>query len=235
MRHRDTKAQRCRGTEQACSPLRSGSLRAFVPLCLCAFAPLLFYPSPAAAGIVETIRQRYSGAASFSADVDLSVRWLVREKTESHSGKLWLAPGDRFRVELGPTTWVSDGKALWQYNSQMGQVIIRRLKDIDLADYPSQLLSTYLNGYTYQVLEDTERQAVLRWQADSAARASSLYQAITIHYDKKKCAVTSLLVVDRQQNESTYLFKRSTFGAAPGPAVFTFDVPKGARVLDERN
>jgi outer membrane lipoprotein-sorting protein len=197
--------------------------------------PLLFCPSPAAAGIVETIRQRYNGATSFSADVDLSIRWAVREKTESHAGKLWLAPGDKFRVELGPTTWVSDGTAVWQYDSKTGQVIIRRLKDIDLADHPSQLLSTYLNGYTYQVTQDTERQAVLQWQADSAARVSSLYQSITIYYDKLKSAVTSLLVVDRQQNESTYLFKRTVFGAAPPPEVFTFVVPKGARVLDERN
>jgi len=43
----------------------------------------------------------------------------VREKTDNMHGSVVLAPGDRFRADLGTTLWVSDGTTLWQYDKAL--------------------------------------------------------------------------------------------------------------------
>jgi len=187
----------------------------------------------AEAGIVEELRKRYGTERTLVTEFDLTILWKVREKQESSSGKLYLAPGDKFRVELGPTTWVCNGQTVWQYSSRTDQVLIKRLLDIDLAAHPSQILSRYVNDYAYDVLENTQKRAVLQWEADTGS-PPPLYTSITIHYDKAKDAISSLVVIDRHGNESTYLFKKTEFGVDIPRTVFEFEIPKGVDVLDER-
>jgi outer membrane lipoprotein-sorting protein len=194
---------------------------------------LVLCGATAGAGVLETVRQKYGPQASIATEVDITTRWYVREKTESHSGRLYLAPGGKFRVELDGSTWGCDGRDLWQYSSQANQLVVKPLSGVDLSDHPSQMLSVYLSRYAYRTVEDGERQAVLQWLADSAS-GSSFYRCIRFVYDKKKGFVTSLTVTDRQENQTTYLFRHTVFGRALGAELFTLNVPKGARVLDER-
>lgn len=186
------------------------------------------------AGIVETIRAQYSGSQTLVTEFDLTILWKVREKQESNSGRMQLSPGDKFRVQLGPTTWVCNGQTVWQYSSRNKQVIIKRLLDFDMSSHPSQMLATYVNDYDYEVLEDTERQVILQWQAGEDEK-KAFYRSITIYYDKRAKAVSSLILVDRHGNESTYRFKRTVFGQEIPRETFEFEIPKGAHVLDERD
>jgi outer membrane lipoprotein-sorting protein len=188
---------------------------------------------PVRADLIQQLRERYAAGATLTTEFDLTILWKVREKQESSSGRLFLAPGDKFRVELGPTTWVCDGQTVWQYSSRTKQVLIKRLLDIDLAAHPSQILSRYVSDYEYRVLEDTDKRAILQWEADTGS-PPPLYTSITIHYDKAEDAISSLVVIDRHGNESTYLFKKTTFGSEIPRKVFEFEVPKGVEVLDER-
>ncbi|MBD3239956.1 MAG: hypothetical protein GF331_05175 [Chitinivibrionales bacterium] len=185
-------------------------------------------------GIVETLKKKYSGDQTIVADFDLTILWKVREKQETKSGRLQLAPGDKFRVELGPTTWVCNGQTVWQYNNKANQVVIKRLLDYDLSQQPSQILSTFVNGYEYEVLEQNDRQAILQWEADSSD-TRSFYRTVTIYYDMRKQSLSSLILVDRHGNESTYLFKRTAFGEDIPQEVFEFEIPKGVHVLDDRS
>jgi len=184
-------------------------------------------------GVLETIRAAYGSERTLSTDFDLTILWKVREKQESKSGRMQLAPGDRFRVEMGSATWACDGQTVWQYSSQTNQVVVKRLLDFDISSHPSQMLATYVRGYDYRVLEEDERQATLQWEADSA-QASASYRLITLTFDKRKGVVSSLVVIDRHGNQSTYTFKRTAFGESMPRSTFEFAIPKGADVLDER-
>lgn len=188
----------------------------------------------AEAGIVETLKKKYSGDQTIVADFDLTILWKVREKQETKSGRLQLAPGDKFRVELGPTTWVCNGQTVWQYSEKANQVVIKRLLDYDLSQQPSQILSQFVNGYEYTVLEQNDRQAILQWEADSSG-SRQFYRTVTIYYDMRKQSLSSLILVDRHGNESTYLFKRTAFGKDIPKETFEFEIPKGVHVLDDRS
>jgi outer membrane lipoprotein-sorting protein len=186
----------------------------------------------AAPAIPSLIRQKYGAETTFRCEFDLTIFWKVREKTEHKSGTLYIAPGDRFRLELGKALWVSDGRTYWQYSAATAQVVIKKLLDVDLSMYPSQIISTYLTKYEFTLLEADDRQAVLSWQAPRDAKTET--RAMTLWVESKNLTLKKLLVVDAGGNESTYTFKKSALGAEIPDATFTFSIPEGAAVLDNR-
>jgi len=184
--------------------------------------------------IIEQVRRNYNPQTVIEADIVLTIDWKVREKQEQKQGHITLAPGDRFRVELDNTIWVCNGQTFWQYNSATGQVIIKRLLDVDLSSHPSQLFETYLRTYRYEVAQQDADRAVLAWKADSSS-AGSFYTSITLSVDRKKTILQSIAVVDRNGNASTYEFRKTRLGGDVQKSRFEFETPKGAHVLDTRN
>jgi chaperone LolA len=203
-----------------------------LPTVACLLVVPALFPTVAAAGIVDSVRAKYGDNASVQTDVTVTISWKAREKEESRSGRLWLAPGDRFRIEMDNTVWTCDGQTLWQYGAGSGQVIIKRLHDVDLSSHPSKVFATYLTK-KYVVASEDQRQAVLVWKADSAAASTAPYREVTLMVDKSDCTITKLSMTDKSGNVNTYAFRKTRFGAI-APEKFVFAVPKGARVLDSR-
>lgn len=198
-----------------------------------ALAALTLLASNLHADIIETIRNKYNANAPISSELTLNIYWSVREKEETRTGELFLAPGDKFRVELDRSTWVCDGQTVWQYNRNTNQVIIKRLLDIDLSSHPSQILKRYLSDYEYQIREKTDRRAVAVWQADSSD-AGAEYRAITVEIDAKRALIERLVTVDSRGNRAAYVFSDTEIGAEIPAETFTFTIPRGVDVLDTR-
>jgi outer membrane lipoprotein-sorting protein len=186
-------------------------------------------------GLLARVTKNYSGAVALTTTFDVKIVWKVREKEETKHGKIVWAPADRFRIELGDSKWVCDGATVWQCdNTPSLQVIIRRLSSCDPSQLPSRMLSRYLTSYAFKEQKGKEGTTVFAWSFDSsAAPQKGEARSISFTVDPKTAVVRELLVVDKSGNESTYRFRATTFAAPPKEA-FSFDVPKGARVLDER-
>ncbi|HAJ78238.1 MAG TPA: hypothetical protein DCO75_00580, partial [Fibrobacteres bacterium] len=106
--------------------------------------------------IMKTVRSMYSDNASIEISFNLHIFWKIREKEETKSGRIILARGEKFCVEIGASAWVSNGETLWQYSPDEngGQVVIKRLSDVDASALPSKLLSAYLDKYSYKLKEE---------------------------------------------------------------------------------
>jgi outer membrane lipoprotein-sorting protein len=185
-------------------------------------------------GLLSRVAKNYSGDVSLSASFDVKILWKIREKEETKHGKIICAPGDRFRIELGDSRWVCDGTTLWQYDKTAGQVIIRRLSSCDQSQLPSRMLSKYLTRYSFKEQGTKGTSTVFAWTVDTAATQNKgEAQRITFTVHNKNAVVQELVVVDKSGNESSYTFHATTFGKQQSSA-FSFGIPKGARVLDER-
>lgn len=188
------------------------------------------------ATLLSRVAKNYSGDVSLSTSFDLKIFWKIREKEETKHGSIVMAPHDRFRIRLGESDWVSDGTTLWQYDrSPSPQVIIRLLASCDPSQVPSRMLSKYLARYSFKERETKGKNIVFMWTADSSSTAPSAGDASRISFTvaAKSAIVQELEVVDKSGNVSTYAFHGTTFGP-PSSSAFSFAIPKGARVLDER-
>lgn len=185
--------------------------------------------------LVDKIRRNYSGATTLSAAVDIRIVWKVREKTDNMHGSIVLAPGDRYRVNLGNTLWVSDGATLWQYDKSLSQVVISALSGNNNSMLPSKVLTDLCSKYPLKPSKSPSGSDVLEWKADSAkGAAGGDVSFVSITADRKTALVKRLVVIDRCGNESTYSFSKTALGGPAPAGAFEFVPPKGARVLDQR-
>lgn len=182
--------------------------------------------------VITNLKKKYNEKTSLELTFDLDIFWKVREKHEKKSGSLYLMPGDKFRLTMGSTEFISDGHTYWQYNEKSSQVIIKSLLDIDLSMHPSQIIKTYL-GYSYTVKSDDEKQTVLTC-SNPEPEQKKPYKAITLWINKKKNSIVKIVAIDKNGNESTYTFKKTKTGVQFPPTLFEFEVPKGVDVLDSR-
>ena len=184
--------------------------------------------------LIDRIKQNYGGATTLSAAVDIRIVWKVRETTDNMHGSILLAPGDKFRVDLGTTLWVSDGATLWQYDKAVSQVIITALSN-SAAMIPSRMVADYCTKYPLTTSKNKEGYDVLEWKADSASGPGSggvSYVRITAL--GKRAVVRELFIIDSHGNETTYAFKSTTWNGKIPKNAFAFEMPKGARVIDKR-
>jgi outer membrane lipoprotein-sorting protein len=188
---------------------------------------------PAEPEIQSLIKKKYNQNATIETQFDLHIWWSVRERKESKKGKLYLAPRDKFRLELGSETVVSDGKDCWQYSKKSGQVIIKNLQDLDLSYHPSKLLSSWLNDYSFTHKGTDGSATILFWKADSLSGNSS-WDTIEVHASNKTGVVNELKLTDRNGNIHTYKFNKTSFNSKIPGEVFKFEVPGDAQVLDSR-
>ncbi|MBD3421234.1 MAG: hypothetical protein GF398_14045 [Chitinivibrionales bacterium] len=184
--------------------------------------------------ILDKIKSKLNRAQTIKAEFDLQIYWAVREKTENKSGLFWLGPGDKFRVELGASLWVSNGTTYWQYNQNSNQVIIKNLLDVDLSLHPSQILKNYLHDHSYAVEKDGSQQMVVT-SVPGAGDTQSQIQKISIRIDKKEAMLDKILITDTKGNTSTYSFKKLKTGISIPRERFSFEPPSDANILDTRD
>lgn len=181
---------------------------------------------------VESLRKKYDSKKSVDLSFELTIFWSVRERYEKKNGELTFSPGEKFKLTLGNSTWVSNGQTYWQFSNKTNQVVIKSLLDIDLSLHPSSMMQSFLS-YPFSVFSSDEKTTILQWMGDP--KNSDLpYKKITVNVDKKKMIINELTVTDDDGNESRYIFKRSKFGENKAPRFFDFSIPEGADVLDTR-
>ena len=185
--------------------------------------------------LLDRIKLNYSGKAAISTSFDVHIAWKVRETEETRHGSIVLAPGDRFRVELGTGLWVSNGTTLWQFDRAISQVVIKQLSATDPAMLPSSAVTRYCSDYPLAVLQQSGPDVVFEWKVGtSVAEHAGQVSYVKLVADKKSAVIKKLVVVDKMGNESSYTFSRTVLGKNVPSSTFEFEPPKGAHVLDQR-
>jgi chaperone LolA len=194
-------------------------------LCACAHAQ-----EPA---IMKTVRASYGGDKAIACDFDLSIYRHARESRESVSGHATMAPGNKYRVEIGKSVWVSNGATYWQYSAGSGQVIIKNLRDMDDAQQPSHLVTKYLQKRLYRVKSEAPSEICVESVADPTERRAPV-KSVTLTVEAATGVVKTLVAIDKSDDTSTYTFRNTKLGGPVPASMFTFEAPKGAQVLDMR-
>ena len=120
---------------------------------------LLLWASQGSGGdpqlILTELQERYDKLSDLAADFVQEVHSGVFAAIERTSGKMFLASGDKFRVQTDEQTIVSDGKMLWVYSRENKQVTIDKVaKSRDIVR-PSDYLFSFRESYTSHLLPDT--------------------------------------------------------------------------------
>ena len=173
------------------------------------FAFVLFFAvlpvmSVTADEAMEKSKAWFKSGKAWDLSFRVQVFYVDSPEIASQDGKLLVAEGDRFVLEMAGIKFYSDGESLWQHNVEQKQVLIKAVEDLSSSLHPSELLFKYLNCKAKSISEGEfggEKLWVLK--LDPSKYAGQFTQ-MEVWLSKKDFSPKRLFTVDPSGNGSWY-------------------------------
>lgn len=173
------------------------------------FAFVLFFAvlpvmSMTADEAMEKSKAWFKSGKAWDLSFRVQVFYVDSPEIASQDGKLLVAEGDRFVLEMAGIKFYSDGESLWQHNVEQKQVLIKAVEDLSSSLHPSELLFKYLNCKAKSISEGEfggEKLWVLK--LDPSKYAGQFTQ-MEVWLSNKDFSPKRLFTVDPSGNGSWY-------------------------------
>lgn len=190
---------------------------------------------PEAARAAERLQQRYESLVSMRADFVHTMRSEFLDTNERYSGTL-VFENEKYRVETGSQTIVTDGVVTWVHNIGERQVLIN---DYD-ADESTFSLTEILRAFDREYDAIAVEAAVLAGEPHQVLELSPRdvftdYQSVHLWIRASDGLVTRMRLVDLNDAVLEFDLDSIAFNPPVDPTVFTFDAPEGVEIVDLRN
>lgn len=153
---------------------------------------------------MEKSKAWFKSGKAWDLSFRVQVFYVDSPEIASQDGKLLVAEGDRFVLEMAGIKFYSDGESLWQHNVEQKQVLIKAVEDLSSSLHPSELLFKYLNCKAKSISEGEfggEKLWVLK--LDPSKYAGQFTQ-MEVWLSKKDFSPKRLFTVDPSGNGSWY-------------------------------
>jgi len=138
--------------------------------------------------ILKKLSKNYRTYKTIQADVAFTIDNKKENIKENQKGRV-IMKGDKFRLELGEQTLISDGKTLWAYLKEMNEVTISPFEPTEGELSPTNLFTIYEKGFESYYVGETNR------------GKNKLHNIDIVPTDKKKSFFKIRLVIDRQKEQ----------------------------------
>lgn len=176
-------------------------LRLFAFVLFFAVVPVM---SMTADEAMEKSKAWFKSGKAWNLGFRVQVFYVDSPEIASQDGKLLVAEGNRFVLEMAGIKFYSDGESLWQHNVEQKQVLIKAVEDLSSSLHPSELLFKYLNCKAKSISEGEfggEKLWVLK--LDPSKYAGQFTQ-MEVWLSKKDFSPKRLFTVDPSGNGSWY-------------------------------
>lgn len=183
---------------------------------------------------MEKSKAWFKSGKAWSLDFRVQVFYADSPDIASQNGKLLVAEGDRFVLDMAGIKFYSDGESLWQHNMEQKQVLIKSVEDLSSSLHPSELLFKYLNCKAKEISEGEfggEKLWVLK--LDPSKYAGQFTQ-MEVWLSKKDFSPKRLYTVDPSGNGSWYNIVNLKVMKSVAPGDFKYKPIKGVDEIDMR-
>lgn len=146
----------------------------------------------------------FKSGKAWSLEFRLQVFYAESPDIVSQQGKLLVAEGDKFALDISGIKFYSDGESLWQYNVEQKQVLIKAVEDLSSSLHPSELLFKYLNCKARELGEGDFNGKKLWVLKLNPEKYAGQFSEMEVWLDKKDYSPARLLTVDPAGNASWY-------------------------------
>ena len=183
---------------------------------------------------MEKSKAWFKSGKAWSLDFRVQVFYADSPDIASQNGKLLVADGDRFVLDMAGIKFYSDGESLWQHNVEQRQVLIKAVEDLSSSLHPSELLFKYLNCKAKEIA-DGEFGGQKLWvlKLDPSKYAGQFTQ-MEVWLSKKDFSPVRLFTVDPSGNGSWYNIVNLKVMKKVSAEDFKYKPVKGVDEIDMR-
>ncbi len=156
---------------------------------------------------------------------------------ETQEGKIWIK-GDAYKLELNGLVRVSDGKTIWTYLPDDGELQIAEAggdEDSEEMMKPSELFTMYENGFNYMYEKEIQKGGktldVIKLFPEKGGKP---YHTIKLYVPKGKDTIDHVEIYGKDGNLYTYTIKELKANTTLQDSFFVFDESQADDIIDLR-
>jgi len=200
---------------------------------------IAFVPSAAgkitAQDVLDQARKTFDGLSGFRAELTESFRWQLAETSTESRGTMTYRKDDHFRLEFPTQLVIVDGKNLWRYNTDTGQLLIETYSDESGVILPKQLLTGLSAHWDLQNAQDAAPKDSVGYKLELLPKdQDSAFRHVTVWIDPAQWLVKQAIVADAQGNQTVYHIDRIEANPVLPDSLFKMTVPEGTETIDLR-
>ena len=153
---------------------------------------------------MEKSKAWFKSGKAWNLDFKVQVFYADSPDIASQNGKLLVAEGDRFVLDMAGIKFYSDGENLWQYNVEQKQVLIKSVEDLSSSLHPSELLFKYLNCKAKEISEGEFNNQKLWVLKLDPSKYKGQFTQMEVWLSQKDFSPVRLFTVDPSGNSSWY-------------------------------
>ena len=185
--------------------------------------------------LLDKVRQKYESVNDAQLKFSQRVVFGVSKIEQKTTGTLYLKKKNKYRMELGNQTIVTDGKTVWSFSVPNNQVLIDNFKLDERSMTPERLL-TGSSGDFYVTLIGNEKLgkvnvAVLKLVPKDD---ESIIKSMKLWVDESTWFIKKVEVVDVNGKETEYLVDDLQVNVGLQDSRFVFTISEGVQVVDLR-
>jgi outer membrane lipoprotein carrier protein len=182
--------------------------------------------------IIQNVQNVYKDISDAKASFTQTVKY-GKSKAQSSSGTLYIKKENKYRIETGSQTIVTDGTTSWAYSPSKKQVVIDNYKETGNSFSPNKYLFQYPENF-YSDLSGTENLSgkevyVLKLKP----RESGYVKSAQLWVDKSDWIIKKIYIVT-DESTTTFNVKNVQLNVGTSNSKFTFSPPEGVEVIDMR-
>jgi outer membrane lipoprotein carrier protein len=182
--------------------------------------------------IIQNVQNVYKDITDAKASFTQTVKY-GKSKAQSSSGTLYIKKDNKYRIETGNQTIVTDGSTSWSYTPSKKQVVIDNYKETGNTFSPNKYLFQYPENF-YSDLDGTEtisgkEMYVLKLRP----REGGYVKSAKLWVDKTDWIIKKIQIVT-DESTSTYNVKNVQLNVGLSNSKFTFSPPEGTEIIDMR-
>ncbi|MEQ9105469.1 MAG: outer membrane lipoprotein carrier protein LolA [Rhodothermales bacterium] len=182
--------------------------------------------------LADQVRALYGAETTMAARFVQTISSEFLEMDERYSGRVWIA-GDRYRIETGSQTIVSDGERTWIHNHAERQVLINTVED-DMEDFSlTSFLGEFDSAYAIRQEADASLDGTrMHVLGLTPTDAFASFKTVTMWIRPADLAVLRMHVVDLNDVQMTFHLSDVEFNPSLAEDAFSFAIPDGVEVID---
>ena len=192
---------------------------------------------PAAHVILRDVRKNLNSFKSLKFDFTFLINnQNDRTQNSIEKGSI-LIKGEKYNLNFMKMTGISDGKTVWNFNSETREVHISKVNPQDMETLnPLALLETYEKNFRVKLIREDQERGIDVMIIDLLPFENRSFHKVRVLTDRAKKTLVSMEIHDKNGTTMTFRIDRMQTNVSAPDSEFKFDISKhpGVEVVDMR-
>ena len=180
--------------------------------------------------ILKGVSAKYKSYSSLEADFTLTLDNPSENIKDTQKGNVVLK-GNKYKVEIGGQTIVSDGKNVWTYLKDANEVQITEASTDKDAITPTNIFTVYEKGFKSKFIEEKtingKAMQIIELVPDDSKKP---FFKVQLTIDKADKMIQSAKLFDRNGNHYIYTMTNIKPNTVTNESMFTFNTAKYPKI-----